>query len=70
MLGKLLVYNTGEGNGNPLQYSCLENPRDEGAWWAAVYGTVQGRTQLKRLSSNSSSLQHSESQFLKVILHL
>ena len=38
----------GEGNGNPLQYSCLENPRDEGAWWAAVYGVVQSRTRLKR----------------------
>ena len=37
-------------NGNPLQYSCLENPRDDGAWWAAVYGVVQSRTRLKRLS--------------------
>ena len=36
----------GEGNGNPLQCSCLENPRDGGAWWAAVYGVTQGRTQL------------------------
>ena len=44
----------GEGNGNPLQCSCLENPRDRGAWWAAVYGVAQGRTQLKRLSSSSS----------------
>ena len=43
----------GEGNGNPLQYSCLENPRDGGAWWAAVYGVVQSRTRLKRLSSSS-----------------
>ena len=40
----------GEGNGNPLQCSCLENPRDGGAWWAAVYGVVQSRTRLKRLS--------------------
>ena len=39
---------TGEGNGNPLQCSCLENPRDGGAWWAAVYGVVQSRTWLKR----------------------
>ena len=46
---------TGEGNGNPLQCSCLENPRDGGAWWAAVYGVAQSRTQLKQLSSNSSS---------------
>ena len=42
----------GEGNGNPLQYSCLENPRDGGAWWAAVYGVAQSRTRLKRLSSS------------------
>ena len=45
----------GEGNGNPLQCSCLENPKDGGAWWAAVYGVAQGRTRLKRLSSSSSS---------------
>ena len=44
---------TGEGNGNPLWYSCLENPRDEGAWWAAVYGVTQSRTQLKWFSSSS-----------------
>ena len=44
----------GEGNDNPLQCSCLENPRDRGAWWAAVYGVAQIRTQLKRLSSSSS----------------
>jgi len=43
----------GEGNGNPLQCSCLENPRDRGAWWAAVYGVAQSRAQLKRLSSSS-----------------
>ena len=44
----------GEGNGNPLQCSCLENPRDGGAWWAAVYGVKQSQTWLKRLSSSSS----------------
>ena len=44
---------TGEGNGNPLQCSCLENPRDEGAWWAAVYGVAQSQTRLKQLSSSS-----------------
>ena len=44
----------GEGNGNPLQCSCLENPRDEGAWWAAVCGVAQSRTRLKRLSSSSN----------------
>ena len=43
----------GEGNGNPLQCSCLESPRDGGAWWAAVYGVAQSRTRLKRLSSSS-----------------
>ena len=43
----------GEGNGNPLQCSCLENPRDEGAWWAAVCGVEQTRTRLKRLNSSS-----------------
>ena len=42
----------GEGNGNPLQCSCLENPRDGRAWWAAVYGVAQSQTQLKRLSSS------------------
>ena len=44
----------GEGNGSPLQCSCLENPRDRGAWWAAVYGVTHSRTRLKRLSSSSS----------------
>ena len=43
----------GEGNGNPLQCFCLENPRDGGAWWAAVYGVAQSRTRLKRLSSSN-----------------
>ena len=47
----------GEGNGNPLQCSCLENPRDRGAWWAAVYGVAQSWTRLKRLSSSSPSTQ-------------
>ena len=45
----------GEGNGNPLQCSCLENPRDGGAWSAAVYGATQSRTRLKWLSSSSST---------------
>ena len=45
----------GERNGNPLQGSCLENPRDRGAWWAAVYGVAQSRTQLKWLSSSAGS---------------
>ena len=44
----------GEGNANPLQCSCLENPRDRGVWWAAVYGVAQSRTRLKRLSSKES----------------
>jgi len=46
----------GEGNGNPLQCSCLENPRDGEAWWAAIYGVAQSQTRLKRLSSPSSNL--------------
>ena len=45
----------GEGNGNPLQCSCLENPRNRWAWWASIYGVAQSRTRLKRLSSTSSS---------------
>ena len=46
----------GEGNDNPLQCSCLENHRDGGDWWAAVYGVAQTRTQLKQLSSSSSRI--------------
>ena len=46
----------GEGNGNALQYSCLENPSDGGAWWASVYEVTQSQTQLKRLSSSSSMI--------------
>ena len=45
----------GEGNGNPLQCSFLENPRDGGVWWAAIYGVAQSWTRLKLLSSSSSS---------------
>ena len=45
----------GEGNGNPLQCSCLENPRDGGVWWAAVYGVAQSQTRLKRLNSSKLS---------------
>ena len=44
----------GEGNGNPLQYSCLENPSNRGAWWAAIHGVTQSPTWLKQLSSSSS----------------
>ena len=47
----------GEGNSNPLQCSCLENPRDGRAWWVAVYGVAQGRTGLKRLSSSRKLIQ-------------
>ena len=56
----------GEGNGNPLQCSCLENPRDGGAWWAAVYGVAQSRTRLKRLSSSSSTVECFEVLWLKL----
>ena len=47
---------SGEENGNPLQCSCLENPRDGGAWWAAIYGVAQSRTRLKQLSSSSMEI--------------
>ena len=57
--------NFGEGNGNPLQWSCLENPRDGEAWWAAISGVARSRTRLKRLSSSSNSL----SVFLPGISH-
>ena len=43
----------GEGNGNPLLYSCLENPRDRGAWWAAIYGVAQSQTRLEQLSMHT-----------------
>ena len=46
---------TGEGSGNPLQCSCLENPRDGGAWWAAIYGVAQSQTRLKQLSRSSNN---------------
>ena len=48
----------GEGNGNPIQCSCLENPRDGGAWWAAIYGVTESRTRLKCLSSSSRTQRH------------
>ena len=48
---------TGKGNGNPFQYSCLENPRDRGDWWAAVYGVTQSWTRLKRLSSSRAGVE-------------
>ena len=50
---QFITWPTKLGNGNPLQYSCLENPRDGGAWWAAVSGVAQSQTWLKRLSSSS-----------------
>ena len=46
----------GEGNGSLLQCSCLENPRDGGAWWAADYGVIQSRTRLKRLSGRTAGV--------------
>ena len=54
----------GEGNGNPLQCSCLETPRDQGAWWAAVYAVTQSQTRLKRLSSSSVYISMLHSQFI------
>ena len=57
----------GEGNGNPLQCSCLENPRDGGAWWAAVHGVAQSWTRLKWLSISSSS--RSDLAYTIILLH-
>ena len=51
---RFLLSCIGQGNGNPLQWSCLENPRDGGAWWAAICGVAQSQTRLKWLSSSSS----------------
>ena len=62
------VWSSGEGNGNPLQCSCLENPRDGGAWWAAVYGVAQSRTRLKRLSSSSSTINKSHISCVPVFI--
>ena len=60
----------GEGNGNPLQCSCLENPRDGGAWWAAFYGVTQSRTRLKRFNSSSSKVMlEASSNFRKMTLN-
>ena len=61
MVFPVVIYGCGEGNGNPLQYSCLDNPSDRGAWWAAVYGVTQSWTQLKQLRSSSSSMYGCES---------
>ena len=58
----------GERHGNPLQCSCLENPRDGGAWWPAVYGVAQSWTQLKRLSSSSKTLQKHSVQFSRSVM--
>ena len=49
----MLVWCSGEGNGNPLQYSCIENSVDRGAWWAAAHGVAQSRTRLKQLSMHA-----------------
>ena len=58
---------SGEGNGTPLQYSCLENPMDGGAWWAAVHGVAKSRTQLKRLSSSSRRLVTSRTRLVQSV---
>ena len=54
MIYNVVLVSAGEGDGTPLQYSCLESPMDGGAWWATVHGVVKSRTQLTRLSSSSS----------------
>ena len=58
----------GEGNGNPLQCSCLENPRDGGAWRAALYGVAQSQTRLRRLSSSSSSIKELTVAYLFLVV--
>ena len=58
----------GEGNGNPLQCSWLENPRDRASWWAAVYGVAQSRTRLKRLGSSSIGSQGNYTGASQVVL--
>ena len=60
----------GEGNGNPLQCSCLENPRDGEAWWAAIYGVAQSWTRLKRLSSSSSMFKIKQGPLAPIISFL
>ena len=59
----------GEGNGNPLQCSCLESPRDEGAWWAAVHGVAQSRTRLRDLAAGAAAWHKMWSIFPMVICH-
>ena len=59
----------GEGNGNPLQCSCLENPRDGGAWWAAISGVTQGQTWLKRLSSSSSKVRLVKAMVFPMVMY-
>ena len=60
----------GEGNGNPLQCSCLENRRDGRAWWAAVYGVTQNLTRLKQLSSSSSSINNNNKKIYLIQIHI
>ena len=60
----------GEGNGNPLQCSCLENPRDGGTWWAAVYRVAQSQTRLKWLSSNTENPKIMEKASMRGRIHL
>ena len=60
----------GEGNGNPLQCSCLENPRDGGAWWPAVCGVTQSQTRLKWLSSSSSMHNNKQKEMLYLCLYI
>ena len=56
----------GEGNGNPLQYSCLEKPLDRGAWWSAIHSVAQSQTRLKQLSSSSRQHIKKQSQLIKI----
>ena len=58
----------GEGNGNPLQYSCLENPRDRGAWWAAIYGVAQSWTRLKGRQQQQQQQQQRSDQISRSVV--
>ena len=57
---------TGEGNGNPLEYSCLENPMDRGAWWATVHGFAKSWTRLKRLSTHAHTMSQRDEKIVQL----
>ena len=60
----------GRGHGNPLQYSCLENPKDRGAWWATVHGVKKSQTRRKKLSTHIHSPLSRDPQFIGLDIHV